>query len=46
MNDYEITNNLLKNQKITTPLPDDIEDDDDDDDDDAFRNSYLLDTNR
>ena len=44
MNDYEITNNLLKNQKIVTPLPED--DDDDDDDDEVFKNSYISDINR
>ena len=41
MNDYEITNNLLKNQKIVTPLPED-----DDDDDEVFKNSYTSDINR
>lgn len=42
MNDYEITNNLLKNQKIVTPLPED----DYDDDDEVFKNSYTSDINR
>ena len=42
MNDYEITNNLLKNQKIVTPLPED----DDDEDDEVFKNSYTSDINR